>query len=195
MPRIGSYRRGIVALLLALALASTGARGQEAPGPKADPRPALPDPTLDADFPPPKAVEEVDVVSAFAFAGVQFDQRFAGGRLADGQIRARLDGALAARLDRLATEHRLTPRETAKLRLAGKGDIKRLVDRIDAARSGFEAAKRRPETALPALEEIDRLATLYHAAPFDRGSLLAKTMAKIAADRGRPPGPALSAAP
>ncbi|MDR3633202.1 MAG: hypothetical protein P4L84_05145 [Isosphaeraceae bacterium] len=77
---------------------------------------------------------------------VYTDQAFdlyAFGR-ADGALawQLRLATQLEQEVERVAVERQLTPAQKEKLRLAGKGDIKRHVDWIDAKRKQFETVRR-----------------------------------------------------
>ena len=72
----------------------------------------------------------------------------------------------------------------AKLYIAGRGDIKRLIDEIEAKRKQFEAARQEIEPGRVALNAVIPLSKRFDEGPFMGGSLFAKTLAKIVDDRG-----------
>lgn len=91
--------------------------------------------------------------------------------------------------DRIAADslgHRLTPTEKARLRVAGKGDIKRFLDQVEGERTRFEKDRKGWRTGVAALRRLDPLATIYVEGPFGVESLYAKTLRRIKAEP--PPG-------
>ncbi len=107
---------------------------------------------------------------------------FADGRSGE-ERRRHLDDLLLARIEAAAQRHRLTDPQRAKLRIAGKGDIKRFFDQVEEKRSAFEADRRSVNTGLAALRRLDSLSKIYRRGPFGDGSLFAKTLQKIDDDR------------
>ena len=71
----------------------------------------------------------------------------------------------------------------AKLRLAGRGDIKRFFDEVQRRRDDFESDRKTFKTGLPALRRLDELSPTYRHGPFGVGSLFAKTLQKINNDQ------------
>jgi hypothetical protein len=63
-----------------------------------------------------------------------------------------LTDILDAKINIAATAHHLTDRERAKLRLAGRGDIKRFFDEVQKRRDDFEIERREFVTTHPRLE-------------------------------------------
>jgi hypothetical protein len=90
-----------------------------------------------------------------------------------------LDKMLRAKVEDAGQEHKLTFRQRAKLRLAGRGDIKRFFDRVEESRIDFEAQRQSFRTGHPALLRLEPLARNYNVGPFGDGSLFAKTFRKI----------------
>jgi hypothetical protein len=88
--------------------------------------------------------------------------------------------ASAARRD--AQEHKLTDRQRAKLKLAGRGDIKRFFDRVEESRIDFEVQRQTFRTGRTALLRLDPLLQVYREGPFGDGSLFAKTLRRISDD-------------
>jgi hypothetical protein len=102
-----------------------------------------------------------------------------------------------------STVNHLTEADRAKLRVAGRGDIKRFFDQVEDRRRDFEVDRRPFKTGLVALRRLEPLSRLYQDGPFGDSSLFAKTLRKINDDRkaghwgrpdrctgGRPPGAA-----
>jgi hypothetical protein len=91
----------------------------------------------------------------------------------DGSLAGHFDEILARRLDELAISCGLTEVQSKKLKLAGRGDIKRLLERIDTVVDSSS-----PVTAGTIAETDAELRELRRAidAPFGKGSLFAKTL-------------------
>jgi hypothetical protein len=94
-----------------------------------------------------------------------------------------LKEVLDAKITRAASEHKLTESQRAKLRLAGRGDIKRFFDLVQKRRDDFEIERKDFRTGIAALRRLDELSSSYREGPFDSGSLFAKTLHKINTDR------------
>jgi hypothetical protein len=107
---------------------------------------------------------------------------FADGRCGEERWR-HLEAILRARVEAEAREHKLTDPQRAKLRTAGRGDIKRFFDQVEQKRSAFEADRRNVNAGLAALRRLDSLSEIYRRGPFGDGSLFAKTLQKIDDDR------------
>jgi hypothetical protein len=95
----------------------------------------------------------------------------------------RLETILLARVEEAARENELTGAERAKLRAAGKGDIKRFFDQVEDRRRDFEVDRRTFRKGLAALRGLEPLSQIYGDGPFGDGSLFAKTLRKINDDR------------
>jgi len=128
------------------------------------------------DPPPPR------VRRTLSIAEENFDAWVFDGEVGDAR-RARLEAALAARLKRAAEYRRLTPAQVDKLRLAGRGDIKRFFDEVDGRRAGFDAARTDLARGVDYLNGLKPLTIEFKRGPFGGGSLFAKTLAKIEEDR------------
>jgi hypothetical protein len=94
-----------------------------------------------------------------------------------------LNELLDAKIDLTAKAHTLTPSQRAKLRLAGRGDIKRFFDHVQTRRDAFEIDRKDFNTGLAALRRLDELSPAYRDGPFGVGSLFAKMLQKINNDR------------
>lgn len=86
---------------------------------------------------------------------------------------------------RIASDSRgrtLTPAQKARLRVAGKGDIKRFLDQVEEERTQFEKERQSWRTGFAALRRLDPLAKIYAEGPFGAESLYAKTLRRIKAE-------------
>ena len=94
-----------------------------------------------------------------------------------------LEDILRSKVNAAAIAHKLTASQRAKLRLAGRGDIKRFFDQVEDRRRDFEKDRHNFRTGLTALERLDPLAQVYRDGPFGDGSLFVKTFSKIYDDQ------------
>ncbi len=94
-----------------------------------------------------------------------------------------LDDILRSKVDAAIMAHKLTDSQRTKLRLAGRGDIKRFFDQVEDRRLDFEKDRRNFRAGLAALQRLDPLTQVYRDGPFGDGSLFAKTLAKINDDQ------------
>jgi hypothetical protein len=79
--------------------------------------------------------------------------------------------------------HKLAEPQWAKLRIAGKGDIKRFFDHVDDKRVFFEIDRMSLKTGRGALRRLEPLSDVYDEGPFGDGSLFAKTLRRIQDER------------
>lgn len=94
-----------------------------------------------------------------------------------------LEDVLRARIEAVARKQELTESQRAKLRIAGKGDIKRFFDRVEERRTAFEKERQTFRTGLAALRRLEELERIYREGPFGEGSLFVKTLRKIGDER------------
>jgi hypothetical protein len=98
----------------------------------------------------------------------------------DEAVRQRhLDDLLRANVEALAGKYKLSEPQRAKLRLAGRGDIKRFFDNVEERRRDFETDRRDLQAGVAALHRLAPLSQLYRDGPFGDSSLFAKTLRKI----------------
>jgi hypothetical protein len=90
-----------------------------------------------------------------------------------------LDDILQSKVDTAAKAHKLTDAQRAKLRLAGRGDIKRFLDQVEERRQDFEKERHNFRTGFAALQRLNPLAQIYREGAFGDGSLFAKTLSRI----------------
>jgi hypothetical protein len=112
-----------------------------------------------------------------------FDRWLFADERSDEERRRHLNDILLARIEVAARGKKLTDPQRAKLRIAGKGDIKRFFDQVEERRSAFETDRRTYKTGLAALRRLDPLSQIYKQGPFGEGSLFAKTLQRIDDDR------------
>jgi hypothetical protein len=94
-----------------------------------------------------------------------------------------LKEVLDARIVVVAQANQLTEHERGKLRLAGRGDIKRFFDEVQKRKDQFEIDRKSFNTGLATLRRLDELSPTYRDGPFGPGSLFVKTLHKIRNDR------------
>jgi hypothetical protein len=94
-----------------------------------------------------------------------------------------LDDILRSKVDAAIMAHKLTDSQRTRLRLAGRGDIKRFFDQVEDRRRDFENDRHSFRAGLAALQRLDPLTKVYREGPFGDGSLFAKTLSKINDDQ------------
>ena len=143
--------------------------------------PAPPDED-DDDHRPPRPIMRLDLKTA-VLERENFDRFLFADERSEGERRRHLEELLAVKVEAAAARLDLTDRQRAKLRLAGRGDIKRFFDRVGDRKGAFERSRRGFKTGMAALRGLEPLAQLYQEGPFGDGSLFAKTLRKIVDDR------------
>lgn len=130
----------------------------------------------------PRPVGRIDL-NAAVVDPENFDRWLFGDEQSDGERKRHLENLLRARIEVVVW---LTESQRSKLRLAGRGDIKRFFDEVEDRRSRFEIDRRRFKTGRAALMQLDRLSQTYEKGPFGDGSLFAKTLQRIQGRRLTP---------
>jgi hypothetical protein len=158
--------------------------------------PAPPAPADEDDDHPPARLVQPFNVNAAMLERDNFDRWLFADERSDVERWRHLDEILRDKVEAAAREHRLTDPERAKLRVAGKGDIKRFFDQVEDRRSAFESERKSFRTGHAALRRLERFSQIYQEGPFGEGSLFAKTLQRITDDRKdgrgrplRPPAP------
>ena len=111
-----------------------------------------------------------------------FDRWLFGDEQSAADRHRHLDGILRSKVNAATKTHKLTGSQRAKLRLAGRGDIKRFFDQVEDRRPDFEKDRHNFRAGFAALQRLNPLAQVYSEGPFGDGSLFAKTLAKISND-------------
>src|SRR4051794_27090448 len=108
-----------------------------------------------------------------------FDDRVFGDLRDSRSRRAWLDTLLERQLIKLGVAHRLSEAELSKLALACRGDINRLLGRVEERRREFEAVKHDLRSGRVVLMNADHLAAWFIHGPFlDEHSFFQKTLKK-----------------
>ena len=141
------------------------------------PAPPAPD-DQDEERPRPRPAARLNINNA-VLEPESFDQWLFGDEGSDRLRQRHLDDLLRIKIDNAARRHRLSGAQREKLRLAGRGDIKRFFDQVAEQRRAFEKERQTFRTGLAALRRLDALVPIYHDGPFDDGSLFAKTLRRI----------------
>ena len=153
------------------------------------PAPTVPDDDGEFAFPPPSPPAARPEARPDRLAIDNFDRWIFGEGVGDRAKLRHLDRALVVRLERAGRAYRLDPAHRAKLHLAGRGDIKHFLDRVNRRRTAFDAVRADLGAGIDALQRLDPLRDEFRAGPFGPGSLFAKTLARIEADRPAATGP------
>jgi hypothetical protein len=96
--------------------------------------------------------------------------------------RVRLQTVLSERIDRVMKDHDINKTQLQKLRIAGSGDIKRFLDRVEERRPEFEVARTKFNTGFALLQELEPLSAEFQEGPFGADSFFAKTLKRIESD-------------
>jgi len=124
-------------------------------------------------------VEEVEAVVAqpvFMFADENFDQWLYQDMQNAAGARGRLDAQLAMRPDDVVQSCGLDDAQRQKLQLAGRGDIKRVFDRIEQVRRQFQAVKTGQNRIGEIMQAIQPIQVTLRAGTFGEASLFAKAL-------------------
>lgn len=124
-----------------------------------------------------------------ALASQNFDLWVFADERTDDQRKALLDEKLSDRIRAVEKAGPISDEAWRKLRLAGNGDIKRYLDKVEAARAEFEKSRQDFNAGRMALGQLEPLADAYRDGPFGPGSLFEKTLGKARRD-SKPAQPA-----
>lgn len=155
------YRLARIAALLAALAACPAARGQE----------------FDDDDDAADAEVAINPHMA-VYTDDNFDQWVFGGGKGAATVRASFDALLAMHLDEIDRACGLSDAQKAKLRLAGRGDVKRIFDVYAEKKKKFQVVKADQNRINEVLQDIQPLQAIIAAGPFGEGSLFVKTLGK-----------------
>jgi hypothetical protein len=141
------------------------------------PAPPAPD-DEDEGQPRPRPVVRIDIQNA-VLEPESFDRWLFGDEASGRAPQRHLEDLLRIKIESVAARRRMTGAQREKLRLAGRGDIKRFFDQVEGRRKDFEKERRSFRSGLAALRRLDAMAPLYHDGPFGDGSLFAKMLRRI----------------
>jgi hypothetical protein len=111
------------------------------------------------------------------------DNLLFGGKAGLEQFRSQLDYMLSMKIRELERTMQLTPDQRQRLRLAGHGDLVRLLDLIDEARNQFELARSDPERLADVQRLLRSVDLKIATGPFESGSLFAKSLQKLVREK------------
>src|SRR5262245_36898424 len=114
---------------------------------------------------------------AFVMSDDQFDQWVFGGPMNSGAARRnKLESLLTLQVDDVGRVCMLSELQKRKLILAGKGDIKRFLDKVDEKRKKFDKIKSDQNKVGDFYQELQPLQVALNSGLFNEGSLFAKTL-------------------
>jgi hypothetical protein len=122
----------------------------------------------------------VDVVVAQGPSPEQVDQWIFGRLGGSTDARTKLDTSLSVRIDEIARVCGLSEDQKRKLRLAGRGDIKRFFDKVDDLKHRLQASA--SEANANIWQEIQPLQAEINAGLFGENSIYAKTIKRTLND-------------
>ena len=108
-----------------------------------------------------------------------FDELAFGGKAGARQFRVQLENLLRNKIGEIEQMFQLTAAQREKLRLAGHGDIKRLLDEIEDARREFDLARQNIDRLSAVRKLLQNFDVRVSSGPFEFGSLFQKTLLKM----------------
>lgn len=118
-----------------------------------------------------------EVVNRVMYTDENFDQWVFGGRNLSA-IRSHLDSLLALQIEAADRACKLSDAQKAKLKLAGKGDVKHFFDRVAEKKRQFQLVKNDQNKIGEIFNEIQPLQLTLNSGPYDDGSIFFKTIRK-----------------
>jgi hypothetical protein len=113
----------------------------------------------------------------------QFDQWVFGAPRNSRAGRNQLDSLLTLQVDDVARIGQLTELQKKKLVLAGRGDIKRFLEKVEEKRQKFEKVKTDQNKVGEIYQELLPLRSILQTGLFNQGSLYAKTLKTVLNDQ------------
>ena len=134
-------------------------------------------------FPDEKIERPAEQGPQFEVRLEQIDQWVFGNVVGRGQSGTsgidRLNVLLSARCEGIASVVSLSEDQVRKLRLAGRGDIHRFMEKVDAVHVKFEAVRNDQEKMNQMWQEVQPLQQQFQAGLFGAGSLFNKVLSEI----------------
>ena len=137
--------------------------------------PAIAQDDEEDEAPAKAAVGFPQVQANFGIADANFDAWVYSGRVV-GDAHDWFSARLALRMEEIDRACRLTDAQRSKLRLAGKGDMKRFFDIYDEKRRKFQTLKNDQNRVNEIFQEIRPLQEIMASGAFGRGSIFDKTI-------------------
>lgn len=107
-----------------------------------------------------------------------FDQWVFGNSRNAAVGRVRLDSQLTLKVEEVERVCGMTEIQKKKLRLAGRGDVKRFLDRVEEKRKKFQSVKNDQNKFQEFYQELQPLMLVAQMGPYGEGSIFAKTLRK-----------------
>jgi hypothetical protein len=124
-----------------------------------------------------EVIQERLIVSGEAF------ERGLFGRVGNtAAARDRLNVLLQLKIHEIDPTRHMTIAQKEKLRLAGRGDIKRFFDQVERKRTEFALLTADPVKCSQFIQELQPLRRRFAFGPFGEGSIFTKTLKRMAAD-------------
>lgn len=123
------------------------------------------------------------IQQGFIPADDSFEDWAFGGDSGESKFHSQLDAALRGKLRSLDRVYPLSRELRRKLLLAGRGDIKRLLEMIDEARLEFEGARLDVQRLPQLRHHLLQIDLRISRGLFESGSILAKTLGKLETER------------
>jgi hypothetical protein len=98
------------------------------------------------------------------------------------ETQARLESRLTVEIERIGQSCRISEEQKKKLELAGLGDLKRSLDRIDTAGKSLRAARGDKKKRQALVQEIETVRRQIIADLPGQGSIFAKTLTRVLSD-------------
>ena len=112
----------------------------------------------------------------FMVAEENFDRWVFGGRGTAAVIRKRFDSQLLLQVEELERTCGLSESQKTKLQLAGRGDIKRLFDRVDELHKKFQLVKNDQNKFNEFWQDVQPFQLVFNQGAFGPGSLFSKIL-------------------
>lgn len=125
---------------------------------------------------PDEQPQNGQVQVAFEMPEQVFDQWVFQGNGTAASGRTKLDNHLKLRLEDIDRACRLTPAQKNKLQLAGRGDVKRLFDRLEEIRAKFMELRKDQNKIGQVFQDIQPLQTAFNSGAFGDGSFFRKSL-------------------
>jgi hypothetical protein len=126
------------------------------------------------DNPPAEAQQQ-----QFMVADENFDQWVFGGRGNAAAIRKRFDSQLILHVEEIERTCGISESQKQKLQLAGRGDIKRLFDRVEVLRKKFQLVKNDQNKFNEFWQDVQPFQVIFNQGAFGPGSLFSKTLKNV----------------
>lgn len=109
----------------------------------------------------------------------EIDSWVSSGKAGKDRFRDPLERLLMKKIKEVDQLFELKAEQRQKLRLAGHGDIKRILEAVEDSRRNFDLTKKDADLPVPQRQDLRTLELLVNSGPFEFGSLFHKTLRKM----------------